>query len=398
MIIKFDSMFAGHVDMTDVGYDGEAVMDRSFPDEHLATAMDKTVAIAKLMDRTGYDTLWMAEHHFQPEGYECIPNTLMMGLHLAHVTERLKFGSGFNILPMWHPLRLAEDFAMVDYLTGGRMVFGIGRGYHTREVETFGAPLLDQDANRELFEEQAEIIFKAFNERSFSHHGEYYDLPPEVPYRDRPLTEITLVPRPLKRPVECWQPIQSGSRRSLDFMARHGIRGHIGGGVAEGGAMARVVEAYSDALTRAGRTDHELGSDLVIGYHFHMGDTVEEAGREAAKYFEENLKMFGPLRLVRALTDEQVEAMSDPVRAPHADLPKVSGAIEAGGYLCGPAEMMIERIMELEERYPGLERINVSHPMGVPESMILEHMQQFAEEVMPAFTGRASAPSPVVAG
>lgn len=108
--------------------------------------------------------------------------------------------------------------------------------------------------------------------------------------------------------------------------------------------------------------------------------------------------MFGPLRLVRNLSDEQVEAMSDPGRAPHADLPKVSGAIEAGGYLCGPPELMIERIMELEERYPGLERINVSHPMGVPESMILEHMQQFAEEVMPAFTGRTSAPSSVVAG
>ena len=83
----------------------------------------------------------------------------------------------FNITPMWHPLRLAEDFAMADILTGGRVVFGVGRGYHTREVETFAAPLLDQAANRDLFEEQVAVIFKAFNERPFSHHGKYYDLP-----------------------------------------------------------------------------------------------------------------------------------------------------------------------------------------------------------------------------
>jgi len=63
---------------------------------------------------------------------------------------------------MWHPLRLAEDYAMADILTGGRVIFGVGRGYHTREVETFGAPLLDQNANREMFEEGVEVIFEAF--------------------------------------------------------------------------------------------------------------------------------------------------------------------------------------------------------------------------------------------
>src|SRR5207302_4083737 len=114
------------------------------------------------IDRTVYDTIWMAEHHFQHEGYECIPNILMLALHLAHLTERLKFGCGFNIAPMWHPLRLAEDFATADLLTEGRVIFGVGRGYHTREVETFGAPMRDPDANRELFEEQIEGSFQAF--------------------------------------------------------------------------------------------------------------------------------------------------------------------------------------------------------------------------------------------
>ena len=86
---------------------------------------------------------------------------------------------------------------MADILTNGRVIFGVGRGYHTREVETLGGPLLDVEANREIFEEQVEIIFKAFNEESFSHQGKYYTIPPRVPYRGYELEEITLVPRPL---------------------------------------------------------------------------------------------------------------------------------------------------------------------------------------------------------
>ena len=73
------------------------------------------------------------------EGYETIPNLMMLSVWLSQFTQRLKFGCGFNILPMWHPIRLAEDFAMADILTGGRVIFGVGRGYHTREVEAFGA-------------------------------------------------------------------------------------------------------------------------------------------------------------------------------------------------------------------------------------------------------------------
>ncbi|HXH10905.1 MAG TPA: LLM class flavin-dependent oxidoreductase [Alphaproteobacteria bacterium] len=384
MITKFDSLFAGHVDMDNVGYAGTPVNDRHFPNEILVTAFDKAQAIAQLMDRVGYDTFWVAEHHFQPEGYECIPNILMLAVHLAHVTRRIKLGCGFNITPMWHPLRLAEDYAVADILTGGRVIFGVGRGYHTREVETFGAPLLDQPANRDLFEEQVEIIFKAFNQESFSHRGTYYTIPPRVPYRGYELQEITLVPRPIHRPVECWQPIQSATQRGLDFMARHGIKGIIGGGVAEGGAMQRVVEAWRDAIARTGR-EVELGEDLSIGFHFYLADDQQRGIKEAAKYFEENLKMFGPLRLVRSLSDEQIEAMADPRRAPFADLPTLEEAVQKGAFLCGPADLIIEQLKRLEERYPGLERVSVSHPVGSPQALILEQLEQFAAEVMPAF-------------
>ena len=134
MIKRFGSLFAGHVDLDNIGLDGTPVNDRWLPDERLAGVFDKTTAIAQLMDRSGYDTFWLAEHHFQRGGYECIPNILMLAVHLAHLTRRIRFGCGFNILPMWHPLRLAEDFATADVLTGGRVVMGIGRGYQLGEI------------------------------------------------------------------------------------------------------------------------------------------------------------------------------------------------------------------------------------------------------------------------
>jgi alkanesulfonate monooxygenase SsuD/methylene tetrahydromethanopterin reductase-like flavin-dependent oxidoreductase (luciferase family) len=135
-------------------------------------------------------------------------------------------------------LRLTEDYT-ADILTGGRIIFGVGRGYHTREVETFSSPLLDQNANREMFEEGVDILFKAFAGKPFSHQGKYWTIPPEVSYRGYTLKEITLVPAPERLPVECWQPIQSGSERAFEFMAKYGIRGVIGGGSAEGGAVER---------------------------------------------------------------------------------------------------------------------------------------------------------------
>src|ERR1051325_12164253 len=102
MITKFDTLYAGHVDMTDTGYGGTAVNARRFPNEHLASAFEKAEAIATLVDRLGFDTFWLAEHHFQPEGYECIPNILMLAVDLAHRTQQLRIGCVFHITPMWH--------------------------------------------------------------------------------------------------------------------------------------------------------------------------------------------------------------------------------------------------------------------------------------------------------
>jgi alkanesulfonate monooxygenase SsuD/methylene tetrahydromethanopterin reductase-like flavin-dependent oxidoreductase (luciferase family) len=386
MITKFDSLFAGHADLDNIGYAGTPINERHYDNAHLSSALTKAQNIAQKMDGLGFDTFWMAEHHFQPEGTECIPNVLLMALHLTHMTKNINIGCGFNITPMWHPLRLAEDYAMADILSKGRVTFGVGRGYHTREVETFGSPLRDQDANRELFEEQVDIIFKAFNNEKFSHKGKHYTLPPEVPYRGYTLKELTLVPRPHRLPVECWQPVQGGSERALAFMAKHGIQGMVGGGSAEGGAMHSVVLKWQEVHAAMGKKI-ELGERLCFGFHYYIANSKEEGIREARKYYEENMKMFGELRLVRALSDEQIEGMRDPKRAPFLNLPKIEDAVNSGGFLTGSADEIIDHLKKLEKAYPGLDHVSVSSSVGVPEAVVLEQIERFGKEVLPAFKG-----------
>ena len=390
MITKFGSLFAGHVDLENIGLDGTPVNERWLPDGELAGVFDKSEAIVLKMEEMGYDTFWSAEHHFQREGYECIPNLLLLYVHLAHLTKNLKFGCGFNINPMWHPLRLAEDYATADILTGGRVVFGVGRGYHSREVDTFGVPstLSDNEANREMFEEQVEIIMKAFHEESFSYQGQFYQIPPEVPYRGYTLKELTLVPRPVNLPVETWQPVVSASQRAMDFMAKHNIKGIIGGGAAAGGAAEGVMRQWRDTLQAHGR-DAELGEDLAIGYSIHIAETEEKAIREARVFFEENMKMFAPLGFVRGINEEQMRAMEDPRRAREAGLPMLEDGVKAGSWLCGPPELVAEKLEEIQDAYPGLDQINVGSVIGTPQNVILEQLEAFGNDVMPKFKAQA---------
>ena len=178
MISKFHVLYVGQIELDNIGLNGTPANERRYSDERLREAYFTARDVARTMDELGFDVLWTAEHHFQREGYEVFPNLIQLGLWLATQTKRLKFGCGFNVLPMWHPIRLAEDYAMADIVTDGRIVMGVGRGYHTREVESFGAPLLDANKNRELFEEQLELLLKCFNEDQFHHKGKFYEAPP----------------------------------------------------------------------------------------------------------------------------------------------------------------------------------------------------------------------------
>jgi hypothetical protein len=119
---------------------------------------------------------------FQPEGAEMSPNPLMVQTAIAANTRRIRLGQAANIIVWHHPVRLAEQIATLDVISGGRVECGIGRGYQPRENETLGRPygstIQDQERNRKAFEESVAIMRKCWTEPSFSHHGENFSIPP----------------------------------------------------------------------------------------------------------------------------------------------------------------------------------------------------------------------------
>ncbi len=218
--------------MPDAGPGPPAPEDRRATNEEVVDTYGNLCRWARQADDLGYDTLWLTEHHFQHEGYEVTPNLILFGVHLAGITRNLRQGQAFNVVPQWHPLRLAEDFAAADVLTGGRMVFGVGRGTVPRESQTLGAVVASGDnamsraadeINRERFEEAMEVIKTAWTQERFSHQGKHFSYPlAGIPDRGREVRELTLVPRPT-RPVEIYQPVSSP--RTLTYVAQ---QGHVG--------------------------------------------------------------------------------------------------------------------------------------------------------------------------
>ena len=132
----------------------------------------------------------------------------------------------------------------------------------------------------------------------------------------------------------------------------------------------------------------ELGERLALGYQFHISSSREQAIREAAPHYEENMKMFGELRLVRALSDEQIAAMRDPRLAANTKLPHIEDAVKAGGFLAGTPTDIIEQLKAVEKRYPGIDRVICATPLGTPLDVQLEDLDRFAKEVIPAFRGK----------
>jgi hypothetical protein len=149
--------------------------------------------------------------------------------------------------------------------------------------------------------------------------------------------------------------------------------------------MHQMMVDWQTAQRKVNGLELKLGERLAIGYHFMIAETREKAMEAVAKYDEENMKMFGELRLVRALSDEQIAAMRDPQKAKGMKLPSIEDAEASGGFLCGPADLIIEKLKAVERKYPGLERVNMSMPVGVPLSLWLEQHERLAKEVMPAF-------------
>ena len=379
MIKKFHVLYVGQIELDNVGLQGTPANERLYSDERLREAFFTARDVAQVMDELGFDVLWTAEHHFQREGYEVFPNLIQLGLWLATQTKRLKFGCAFNVLPMWHPIRMAEDYAMADIVTDGRVIMGVGRGYHSREVESFGAPLLDAEKNREFFEEQLRLLLACFNEQSFHFKGKYYEAPPPVDYRGYKLKDITMVPRPKHLPVEIWMPIASG--KTIEMMAQYGLKAMV---TLNGEKILDdVVRAYHAACLKHGQKK-QLGEDVIWGAGVYLASSRDEAIRKLEPAHDERFKWFAPFGFVR-YADEQGRTWGSP-GAP-TTVPKLSDGVKQKAWFCGPPAEVIDSIKSVEAKYPGLEHFMIHWAEGLGPKEFKEQLRWFAKDVMPAFKG-----------
>jgi alkanesulfonate monooxygenase SsuD/methylene tetrahydromethanopterin reductase-like flavin-dependent oxidoreductase (luciferase family) len=377
MIKRFHVLYVGQIALDNVGLQGTPANERRYSSERLSQALWTARDIARVMEECGFYALWTAEHHFQREGYECLPNLVQLGLWLATQTKRLKFGCAFNVLPMWHPIRLAEDYAMADIVTDGRIIMGVGRGYHTREVETLGGPLLDAEKNRAYFEEELELLLKCFNDESFHFKGKFFECPPPVEYRGYRLSEITMVPRPKHLPVEIFMPVASG--RTIEMMARYGLKPMV---TLNGEKILDdVVRAYQAACRKFGR-EKAPGEDMIWGAGLSLAESREKAMRLIEPAHDERYKWFAPFGFVR-YADEEGRPWGTP-GAP-ARTPSLADGVAQKAWFCGPPEEVIAGIRSIEAKYPGLEDFMIHWAEGMGPEEFARQLRWFAKDVMPAF-------------
>ena len=177
-------------------------LDKSVP---LASIYEMALERISVMDATGYDAVWLAEHHFTR--FSVCPSVHMMGMAAAARTRRLRIGTGVSIAPFYNPLRLAEEVALLDVLSGGRVNWGAGRGFERGEFRAFGIPG-EESAPR--FHETVEIVLKAWTSERLTHRGRFYT------YED-----VEVLPKPLQQPhPPVW--MASGSTTAIEWAAGQG--------------------------------------------------------------------------------------------------------------------------------------------------------------------------------
>jgi alkanesulfonate monooxygenase SsuD/methylene tetrahydromethanopterin reductase-like flavin-dependent oxidoreductase (luciferase family) len=180
----------------------------SWPERRVAleTVYARAFERIEVMDRTGYDAVWLAEHHFT--GYSVCPSVHLMGMHVAGRTRNLRIGTAVSLAAFYHPLRLAEEVALLDVLSGGRVNWGAGRGFDRNEFVNFAVP---PDESYPRFREHFEIVLAAWTQEKLSWHGRYFDF-----------DGVEVLPKPLQKPhPPTW--VAATSPPAIEWAASRGL-------------------------------------------------------------------------------------------------------------------------------------------------------------------------------
>ncbi|OUC91464.1 LLM class flavin-dependent oxidoreductase [Streptosporangium minutum] len=236
-----------------------------FDGQSFKEVYDYHLELVELAEELGFHGVRLAEHHFRD--YGVVPNLFTMLSHMAARTERLRLGTGIVVLPLHNPVHVAEEAAMVDMLSGGRLELGIGRGYQSFEFEGFGIDLAEA---RDRFNEALEVVLGLWGNPSFRHEGKFY----------RTGTEVELVPRPVQAP---FPPIHVAavSPETVTMYAERGLP-ILADPAAPFRKVVKAAETWRETAERAGHD--AAASELVVARSVYVAATVERAREDQARF------------------------------------------------------------------------------------------------------------------
>jgi alkanesulfonate monooxygenase SsuD/methylene tetrahydromethanopterin reductase-like flavin-dependent oxidoreductase (luciferase family) len=320
-------------------------------------------------ERLGYDAVFLTEHHFT--AYNLMPSPNVMLAALAARTSALRLGIMVNVVPFHQPLRLAEEGAMLDVLSGGRLEFGVGRGIDFQEVVKLR---MDYDELRPRFEEGVDLILAAWTQTEFEHAGTYYEV-----------GRTAIYPRPLQRPhPPVW--VAAESPATIEWTAARGF------------GMATIflptpmvrekLDFYLEAGTRAGQ---ELTpAHFMLVRNIHVAPTDEEAVAEADPAFKHMLMLFKNAAVPPdlSLLPDSYAFHREAFRAFEEPLESFEDVVAAGLVLCGSPETVREQLAGQIDAI-GMRQVCLNFAFGsLPHEQVMRSLRLFAAEVMPALRSR----------
>ena len=316
------------------------------------------VEITQAAEDLGFGNMWLAEHHFSTYGYLSRP--LMYALHLADRTRRIRVGTAVIVVPLHHPLVIAEEIATADLCSRGRLDVGLGRGYQRYEFERLGQ---DLGESRTRWEEAVDIIMLALTGKPFSYDGKYYKIP-----------ETTVFPGPVQKPhPPIW--VTAQSPESIETTVKRGfhlLSGGFGVPIERLREFRRIFDAHV--------AQHPPAQPIRVGTQRPVYVTDNEAdARAAAEQARWNMRVTLSLRNNYERVDNG-RAMA----VPFGSEPSTDDLLEKFSVI-GTPDTCIRQIRRLQEAMR-IDHFNCSFWFGdLTQDQVLRSMRLFAQEVMPAF-------------
>jgi alkanesulfonate monooxygenase SsuD/methylene tetrahydromethanopterin reductase-like flavin-dependent oxidoreductase (luciferase family) len=328
---------------------------QSPPGMNEAQAFDESLAQVTAAEALGFDSVWLAEIHFQ-KGRSVLSSPLVIATAIAARTQRMRIGIAVQILPLAHPLHLAEDVATVDHLSKGRLDFGVGRSGLPEHYEGFNVPHTE---SRDRFNETLEILVKAWTEDRFTHEGKYFQ------YRN-----VCVIPKPFQKPYPPLR-VAATTQETYAIVGRMGMPIFIAVRTTSISDLKRFIGGYHNGWREAGHPGRGAVSLIVPVYLNEDGARArEEAEASTMHFFRSIAEALGrggtrreeAARLGRMSYDEILDEL----------------------VVYGSPDAVTKRLLELREAL-GYSSLSVWMNVGgrISHERVLGSMRLFAERVMP---------------